>query len=67
MPEEEVRLLRRVVVTGITACVDGGGEISRARNGWESAANGIRSTRVARPRVTLGSGKGNLSVRAALA
>jgi hypothetical protein len=36
MPEEEFRLLRRVLVTGITGCVDGGGEISRARDPGEA-------------------------------
>jgi hypothetical protein len=33
---EEFRLLRRVLVTGITGCVDGGGEISRARDPGEA-------------------------------
>jgi hypothetical protein len=48
-------------------CVDGGGEISRARNPAGGAANGIRGTGVVRPRRHIGSGKGNFSVQAELA
>jgi len=66
MPEEEVRLLRRALITGTTAC-DGGGEIWRACNPGKIAANGIRLTGVVRPRRDVGPRKGNLSVRGALA